>query len=272
MATQFNLVTNGLGGVGSSYASIQDLENLVLPNFGDPAYIDSMGITAPFNVNGLTLSVTVTVDGITQPQYTQTFTSNYATLDLLVAAIQIPDVMAVNNAGRLRLRTVKLGISQNLVIDHTGTANSSLGFNIFQDQVASGRSSVTSEISEDEMTYALVSASSMADGYLSRRYGLPLKSWSYDLIQAVCDIAGYLLIKRNGFNPEVYDANWVSKYNAALRWLDDVGNRRIHPVLVDAGHPLVPYAGDTNVLDDPRSWGLVMGSRPWGAGTYRSFR
>lgn len=216
MATQLTALTSGLGGLSASYATIQDLINLSLPTPGDPAYFDANSIAPPYLVNGRTLKVIVTIDGITQAEYTQTFTADYATLDLLVAAISIPGVQALNNGGVLRLRTIKTGISQNIVIDPSGTANTLIGYNAFFESVATGRSSLTSEISEDEMTYALVSASSIANGYLSRRYNLPLATWSFDLIQVVCDIAGYTLLKRLGFNPETYDANWVKRYNDAI--------------------------------------------------------
>ncbi len=250
------IITSGVGsGLAGSYATIEELENLGLPLPGDPAIVDSMGITAPFNVNGLTILAVVSIDGITQPEYTFTFTSNYTDLDSLVAAIQIPGLLAVNNGGRLRLRTIKVGISQNLVIDHIGTANTILGFNRFFDTVVTGRSSVTSEFTEDEKSFALVSASSLADDYLGRRYDLPLKHWTFDLKQAVCYIAAYTLLKRKGFNPEQYDANWVNDYNKALAWLDDVGNRKLHPTgMFD--HKTVPNASNTT---DPRGWNVSMG-------------
>jgi len=254
-------VSNGLGGVGSSYATPNDLQFLSMPNFGDPAAIDSMVIAPPYTVNGLTLKTITTVDGLTQPEYTFTFTANYATLDLLVAAISIPNLIAVNNGGVLRLRTTKIGISQGLTIDHTGTANEELGFNKFFDTTMNGRSSLTSDITEDEMIFALVAASSLANGYLKRRYLLPITQWSYDLVQVVCDIAAYNIAKRQGFNPEVYDANWVNKYNAGIKWLEDVGNRREHPVIVSGGEPQAPTASTQGTQDDIRGWGNVIGSR-----------
>ena len=254
-------VANGLGGVGNSYATPNDLQFLSMPNFGDPAAIDGMVVAAPYTVTGLTLKTITTVDGLTQPEYTFTFPANYATLDLLVAAISIPNLIAVNNGGVLRLRTTKVGISQGLTIDHTGTANEELGFNKFFDTTMNGRSSLTSDVSEDEMIFALVAASSLADGYLKRRYTLPLTQWSYDLIQVVCDIAAYNIAKRQGFNPEVYDANWVNKYNAAIKWLEDVGNRREHPNLIGGTPPLVPYASTVNVNDDLRGWGGIIGRK-----------
>jgi phage gp36-like protein len=261
-------VANGLGGVGSSYATPNDLQFLSMPNFGDPAAIDGNIVSLPFTVTGLSLIVTVTIDGLTQPEYTYTFPADYATLDLLVAAISIPGLIAVNNGGVLRLRTTKVGISQGLTINHLGTANEKVGFNKFFDTTMNGRSTLTSDITEDEMIFALVAASSLANGYLKRRYLLPITSWSYDLIQVICDIAAYNIAKRQGFNPEVYDANWVNKYNAGIKWLEDVGNRREHPVIVSGGEPLAPTASTQGTQDDIRGWGNVIGSR----GNYPSTR
>ena len=59
MPQQSILMQAGLGGLGKSYATIQDLVNLSLPRAGTPGYIDSTAITAPFNLNTRTLKVLV---------------------------------------------------------------------------------------------------------------------------------------------------------------------------------------------------------------------
>lgn len=254
-------LSNGLGGIGSSYAVISDLYNLSLPTPGEVAYIDAAYTQAPYTVTGLTLRITITDDGIVNPTVVFTFPANYASLDLLCAGINIPKIQAVNNGGILRIQTLKTGIAQGIEIISTGTANSVLGFNTQQNMRDSGRSTITSELKEDEMTYALVAASAIADSFLQRRYLLPIKKWGYDLIQAVCDIAAYNLLKRKGWNPEEGDTTFSTKYNAAMTWLSDVGNRKEHPALMaDAAHNLVPYAGTTNLVDDIRGWQTVIGS------------
>ena len=190
MPQQNILLFNGLGGLANSYSTPQDLTNLALPEFGKPATIDSVFLlTNPLNVNTLTLSLIVSIDGFVQPQYTQTFTTNYATLDLLVGAIAIPGITAINNAGRLRLQTNKVGVSQTTTLDYTGTANLILGFNTFFDTTATGESTFTDDLSADEITYNLVAASSIANGFLKRRYNLPLTQWDFDLVRAVCDLS-----------------------------------------------------------------------------------
>lgn len=254
-----------------SYATVYDLENLSLPNAGQPAYLDSQVILSPpFTTTGLTLKIQTDVDGFVQPEYTFTFTGNYATLDLLVAAISIPNVIAVNSAGRLRLRTIKTGIGQSITINENGTANSILGYNQFFDSTASGSSTISNDITDDEKNYALASATSIADGYLARRYTLPLKGWPFNLTQAVCDIAAYIILNRKGYNPEKYDNNWKLKNDAAIQWLSDVGNRKIHPIM-DVGHKPVPTVGTGYGPEwsDPRGWGISSGidcGRGWGCG------
>ena len=264
MPQQSILMQAGLGGLGKSYATIQDLVNLSLPRAGTPGYIDSTAITAPFNLNTRTLKVQVTIDGIPQPEYTQTFTSNYSSLDALVAAIQIPGIKALNNAGRLRLQTTRVGYDQGLIINWAGTANQFIGFNssatIEQSQYAYGKSTITSDMTEDEMAYALIGASSTADSYLQRRYSLPLADWDFSLIKVVCDIAAYTLMFRRGFSPQNtknYDVNFKENYEKAIEWLEEVGNRKTHPVIKGAVKPNPSAA--INFIDDRLGWMQISG-------------
>lgn len=259
MATQFTGITNGLGGIGSSYATIQDLNTLSLPKKGTPATIDSSNyLTGPFNLSGKTLIFQVTEDGISNVTQTFTFTSNYTTLDQVVAAVSIPLLIAKNNSGRFRLQTVKVGYDQGIYLDKDGTANPILKFDDLLDTDERGIGSLTNDFPDDDKTYALVMASAEADSYLQRRYCLPLKSWDYKLIEAVCDIAAYKLVYRQGYSPDGnnYDKNFKIRYDRAIQWLSDVGNRMVHPV-VDAGHKPIPTY--TSELSDPRGWSTSMG-------------
>jgi len=258
------LLQSGMGGLGASYATIQDLVNLSLPRAGTAGYIDSTPLTAPFNVNTRTLKVQVTIDGVPQAEYTQTFSANYATLDLLVAAISIPGLQAINAAGRLRLQTLKVGYDQGLIINWAGTANQFIGFNstvtIQQSQYAYGKSTITSDLSEDEMAYALVAASSTADSYLQRRFSLPLSTWDFGLVKAVCDIAAYTLMFRRGFSPQNtknYDVNFKENYEKAIKWLEETGNRKNHPVIKGAVKPNPTAA--INFIDDRYGWQRISG-------------
>lgn len=254
-------LTNSLGGIGNSYALINDLKYLSFPVDGQTASITSASLTTPLNVLGLNLKLIITEDGIPDNQLTFTFSSNYTTIDALVSAISIPKVKASNSGGRLRIETIKRGISQQIQLDHTSTANSLLKFSTLNDSIGYGRSTITNELDDDEMTYSLVSASSICNGYLKRRYGLPLKQWGYDLIQVVCDIAAYNLLKRKGFNPVQYDSAFEDAYNRGIKWLEDVGNRREHPEIIDSGHFLIPNASTYNIEQDQRGWERVIGFR-----------
>jgi phage gp36-like protein len=70
---------------------------------------------------------------------------------------------------------------------------------------------------------------------------LPLVSWSPDLTRAVCNIAAYDLMVRRGYNPEAGpDANIRDRYNDAIKWLTQVAQGAVTPVLVDSTPGGVP--------------------------------
>ena len=257
------ILTNGLGGGPStSYATPDELKLLSMPQDGERGVITTPVLNVPLNVNGLTLKVTVTEDGIDTGEYTFTFGANYSTLDALVGTISIPRVQAVNNSGRLSLQTLKAGVNQGIRLAASSTANPVLKWNTIIDEVKFGSSTASLEFSNDEMVYALSSASRMADSYLSRRYNLPLLDWDIDLKQAVCDIAAYFLIFRRGYNPEPgkYDANFRIKNDMATKWLSEVGNRNINPMVVESGHRYSPNAAVPFLDALPgRDWGAILG-------------
>ena len=264
MATQFTGLTNGLGGIGNSYATVQDLDSLSLPRGGKPAIINSSNIlSGPFNLLGKTLIFQVTEDGLSNVIQTFTFPANYTTLDQVVAAVSIPLLIAKNLSGRFSLQTIKYGFDQGIYLKKTGTANSFLLLDDLLDTDERGVGSLTQNFSDDEKTYALVMASSEADSYLQRRYCLPLESWDYKLIEAVTDIAAYKLVYREGYSPDGnnYDRNFKLRYDRAIEWLSDVGNRKVHPV-VKAGHKSIPTF--TKAFSDPRNWAGSMGIKNCG--------
>jgi phage gp36-like protein len=73
-----------------------------------------------------------------------------------------------------------------------------------------------------------------ADGYLRRRYTLPLVSWSSDLTDNVGHLAVWGGINARGFQPEGPDAMLLDNRNAAVRWLKDVGAGNVTPNIVDS--------------------------------------
>jgi phage gp36-like protein len=99
---------------------------------------------------------------------------------------------------------------------------------------------------------ALDAASSLADGYLVRRFTLPLSAWGDDLRRAVVHIAAWDLLCRRGFSPN-RDADDVVqvRHDQAMRWLRDVSAGRVEPQGVTDASPTVT---DT--------FGVVVTSRP----------
>jgi phage gp36-like protein len=83
----------------------------------------------------------------------------------------------------------------------------------------------------DTVTAAWVSASSVADGYLSGRYGdqLPLTTWPESLRSAVAKIAAFELSSSAvGFNPEDNSHEIIlERYKQGIQWLRDVAAGRV---------------------------------------------
>ena len=259
MPTQ-TMLSNNLGGLGDSLATIQDLDNLLLPRDSKPAIITSRHIVQSFALLNKTIIYQVTVDGEIDIIRTFTFPANYTTLDQVVAAINMNDVQASNQGGKVVLETIKKGYNQGLYLYKTGTANPLLKFDDLEDTHRRGSGSITNEFSDDEKAYALVSATSIAYSYLQRRYRFPLKNWGMDVIDNVCAIAAYKLVFREGYSPEPgsYDANWESRKEEAIKWFSEVGNRKIHPV-IEGSFINVPKANNGSISTDPRGWRIAMG-------------
>lgn len=84
-----------------------------------------------------------------------------------------------------------------------------------------GLSTATQEASLD-------AASSIADGYLGCRFGLPLSAWGDDLRRAVAMLAAYDLLSGRGLDPRNgTDAHIRLRYEDALAWLRDVGRGHV---------------------------------------------
>jgi phage gp36-like protein len=97
-------------------------------------------------------------------------------------------------------------------------------------------SKALTEFTTQDLNDALAKASSVADGYIRKRFNLPLHSWTQSLTQAVADIATYWLMKKRGFNPEAESTKLISgAYRDALDWLEEVAsNLKVDPAFVDA--------------------------------------
>lgn len=85
-------------------------------------------------------------------------------------------------------------------------------------------------VSTSDQDDHLARASAVANGYLRKRFKLPLSSWGTDLVGVVCDIACWSLMKRKGFNPDnSSDAAVAKGYDDAIKWLEAVAARDVDP-------------------------------------------
>lgn len=92
------------------------------------------------------------------------------------------------------------------------------------------------QITDDEVTAALVAASSTCDGYFRGRYGqesTPLISWGEEVSRWVCWIAAYdLMSGPRGYNPAAgADVNLRERYDLAIGYLAQTQRQAYHPTL-----------------------------------------
>jgi phage gp36-like protein len=87
-----------------------------------------------------------------------------------------------------------------------------------------------SQLNAANIAAAILSASTMADGYLASQYTLPLSSWGSDLRKVVCALAAWeLMAGVRGFNPEGSDSTIRQRYDDATDWLRRVASGQINP-------------------------------------------
>lgn len=113
-------------------------------------------------------------------------------------------------------------------------------------------------IATGTVSAALQAASSIADSYLASQFTLPLQSmpqgWDMSLTMNVCWIACYLLYNQYGYAPMAPGDDMVAKrYEAAIKWLEQVRDEEIFPQFVDAAGspPTSAEAGPYVVSDAP---------------------
>jgi phage gp36-like protein len=83
----------------------------------------------------------------------------------------------------------------------------------------------TADLDWGDLDAQLVSASALADSYLSSRgYAMPLTTWGQDLTSCVCRIAAWnILVNLRGVNPEdPAHAGVRMSQQDAMQWLRDV--------------------------------------------------
>ena len=78
-------------------------------------------------------------------------------------------------------------------------------------------------------------AADRMDDSLNSQLKLPLVWWSTSLNSINCDLAIYMCLKARGFSPKAgADKSIKDFYDLALKWLEDVQNSKIHPVVVES--------------------------------------
>ncbi len=118
--------------------------------------------------------------------------------------------------------------------------------------------------STDKSTWqqAIITASAYADSFLGDKYTLPLgRPYPPALVDAVCQIASWYLMRRRGYNPAVAggsaDAIIRQGYVDATAWLVRVANGQAALTVVQA----VPESLQPDVVTNtPRGYGDLCGN------------
>lgn len=108
---------------------------------------------------------------------------------------------------------------------------------------------------------ALQAASAVADSYLQDQFKLPLTSWGYDLVRAVCILAAWDCLTVRGYSPQSQgDQNIYKRYEDGIAWLEEVAAGKKKPSqIVDSSVP--PGSGDGEALSTPFGGGSLVTSR-----------
>ncbi len=93
--------------------------------------------------------------------------------------------------------------------------------------------------SDDVIQSGLNRFSRYADGYLMRKFRLPLIEWQDDLRGCVTDMTAYQIMKVRGFNPEGADAVLYVAYQDADKWLKSIPLNTT-PMVIDSSGGTTP--------------------------------
>jgi len=99
-------------------------------------------------------------------------------------------------------------------------------------------------MSDAQISATLEDNSRLADGYLMRKFVLPLVSWQGDLTRKIIDLSAWDLMVTRGYNPETQDAVLETRYRMAMKWLESIPNATT-PLVVDSSGSTTP---GTNTL------------------------
>ena len=95
--------------------------------------------------------------------------------------------------------------------------------------------SAFSSIPDSVITTALNSASAFSDGYIRKRFTLPLEGAYPALDEHIYFLAAYSVLQYRGFDPtSSSDRIILENRNFAIQWLRDVAKGLVEPGFVDA--------------------------------------
>jgi phage gp36-like protein len=90
-------------------------------------------------------------------------------------------------------------------------------------------------IPETQIDLALANVSRFMDGYLGVVFVLPITNDNGALKLQCAVITAYFLLSAKGFNPDSPgDKNLFDRYEAAIKWLEDVRDKKILPQFTDS--------------------------------------
>lgn len=116
----------------------------------------------------------------------------------------------------------------------------------------------TSEIPAATLDAVLLKRSVYADGYLGKRYTLPILAWGDDLRLAVSQLSGWdVMAVVLQMNPEdAANSNWRDRRDEAQRWLEGVAAGRIVPTGIVDSSPAegADVGGPECLSEEPRGF------------------
>lgn len=109
-------------------------------------------------------------------------------------------------------------------------------------------------------TAALVAASGTADGYLRKRYTLPLTAWDEEITRRVCHLAAFDLLTTRGTRPGDALDLVTKRYDDAVKWFESVAKGLIEPSVTDSTptfdeqHPVMGGGDNVFAVSDDGIW------------------
>lgn len=86
--------------------------------------------------------------------------------------------------------------------------------------------------------------SRLADGYLIRKFVLPLVSWQGDLTRKIIDLSAWDVMVTRGYNPESTDIVLETRAKMAMDWLKSIPLNTT-PMVVDSSGGVTPGVNNT---------------------------